>query len=472
MALGEDVSSIETTLKLAGVGLSETLHPQRQMDIRSQYHKTDLKSTGKTSVPLDGGLRLARGSAADLDSLNRGAGIFQAHSGITQRDSIRQNRLSSKRKRVESTSDAEQWTDYALYGGEFGKGLSKDQMPPPPIPLQQPFLHSARVPSSEVHGLKVQDDNVNATHCQRAPITPQRHPFQGGLNPLVFAPGSSTGQFNTLSACTKTNGGKLHVDHRQSSSANTGTAGRVYARGGWQPSPETVDTERSGNYSPPSSSCMPARRPNGYHQGNLMFPIEAGDRIIDPSSRCFQSVNSKGSSVYRGIPSAVTVQSQLDWPAQLRNHNPSPNREGRITLSGTPSFASQHFSDRGIGLSSHIRSSSRQSNLQSTNSSFHREQLVVTSPAQQRVVAGAHFSARQPAYSNSLPSLGRPNTEMFRRNNSFDSGPSPVNGEMGPFSSTNGETLLLAQDLRAAQNRNRVPLVESQASSPRRRANR
>lgn len=477
MALGEDVSSIETTLKLAGVSLSETLQAQRQMGIRSQYHLINLKPTGKTSFPLDGGSRLARGSAADLDSLNQGAGIFKGHSGITQQESMRQNGSFSKRKRVDSRSNTEQRTEYAVPGGEFEKCLSRDQMPPPPIPMQQPFIHLTRVPYSEVHGLKSQHDNVNPTHFQRAPITPQRHSSQGGLSRLIIAPSSSMEPSNSLwAAGTRTNDGKSSLDHGQSPSANTGTPGSVYAGGGWQPPPVSFDTECSGSDGSPSSSLpstgqQPARHPIGYHQASVMFPIELGDRTIDPSSRSYQPVSSDRSVLYDGRRSALTVQSQLDSAVPLRNHNPSPNREGRITLSVTPSFASRHSSDRGIGLSSHVRSSSCQTNHQSASSSSYREQFVNSNPAQQRVVASAHFSARQPTYINSLPSLGGPDAEKLRRNNS-DSGPTPVNGEMRPFSSTNGETLLLARDPRPAQNRSRIPRIASQASSPRCRANR
>ncbi|KAF6229552.1 hypothetical protein HO173_011407 [Letharia columbiana] len=479
MVLGEDVSSIETTLKLAGVSLTEGLRPQQQMDIRSQHQSMDLKPAGQKSSPLDGGSRIARGSAADLDCLKQGAGIFKGRSGVTQQDSMQQHGSSSKRKRVDSRSDTEHQTEYALRGRGFGICRSRDQMPPPPIPMPQPSVYMARVPSSDMHGLDYQHDHVNATHFQRAPITPQRHPSQGGLSRSMLAPGSSMEPSNTSLAGARTNNGQPRMDRRQSPRANTGTAGPVYARGGWQPPPESFDTEHSLDFSSPSSSLPstgqpPARRFTGYHQGSLMFPIELGDQTIDPSSRSYRSVSSDGSTLYYRRQSALAMQSQLESPAPSRNHDPSPNREGRITLSRTPSVASRHSSDRGIGLSSHVRSSSRQTNHPSGNSSSHRQQLVITTPAHQHAVVSAHFPMRQPAYSSSLPSLGEANTQIFRRNNSFDSGPTPVNGEMRPYSSTNGENILVARDpdRRASQNRGRAPLMEWQASGPRRRANR
>ena len=477
MALGEDVSSVEKTLKLAGVSLTEDIRPQQQMDMRSQYGRMDLEPAGQKSSRLDGGSCLARGSAADLDSLSQGAGIFKGRSGMMQQDAMRQDGSFSKRKRVDSRGDTEKQTEYAIRGGGFDKCRSRDQMPPPPIPVQQPFAYMARTPTSDMHSLNSQHDHVNATHFQRAPITPQQHRSQGGLSRLMLAPGSSMEPPNSSLAGASTTDRQSHVDHRQSARGNTGTSRSVYARGGWQPPPETSDTERSGNHSSSSSSLPstgqpPARRMSSHHQGSLMFPIELEDRTIDPSSRSYQSVSSDGSSLYQRRQSALAMESQLESPAHSRNHNPSPNRERRITLSRTPSTASRHFSDKGIGLFSHVRSSSRQTNHLSANSSYQRQQPVITTPVHQRAYTSAHFSTRQPTYSSSLPSLGRPNTEMFRHNNSFDSGPTPVNGEMRPYSSTNGENFVLAQNPRAAHSHGRAPLTKSQALGPRRRADR
>ena len=476
MALGENVSSIETTLKLAGVSLTEGLRPQQQTDRRSQHHSMDLEPVDQDFSPLNVGSRLARGSAADLDSLNQGAGIFKGRNNITQQDSMHQDGSSSKRKRADSRSDTKHQTEYGLRGGGFEKGRSRDQMPPPPIPMQQPFVYMARVPTSDMHGINSQHDSVNATQFQPVPITPRQHFSRGGLSRLIRGPGSSIEPSNTSLAGARTNNTQSHLHHHQSPRTNMVTAGPVYARGGWQAPSESFDTERSRNHSSPSSSLPstgqpPARRSMDYHQGSLIFPIELGDGTIDPGSRSYQSISSDGSSLYDTRQSAHAMQFQFESPAHSCNHNPSPNREGRITLSRTPSFASRRSSDQGIGLSSHARSSDRQTNQPSAKSSSQRQQLATATPAHQRVVASPHFSMRQPAYSSSLPSLGV-NAEMFRRNNSLDYGPTPVNGEMRSCSSINAEGFLLAQNPRVARNRGKDSLLESQVSGPRRRANR
>ena len=471
MALGEDVSSVEATLQLAGVSLTEGLHPQQQTDLRFQYHKKDLTAEGQSSSPLNGGSRLARGSAADLDSLNQGARITKGHSEIPQQDSVQQEGSSSKRKRVGSRNDTELQTEYAPRGGGFENCRSRDQMPPPPIPIQQPFAYRARIPSRDWQSPKCHHNVIDL------PVTPQRHLSGGGFSRSMLAPDSSMEPSNGLSAATGTNNEQSHVDHHQPSLVNTGTAGPVYVRGGWQPAPRSFGTEgsryiSSPNSSLPSTAQPPVRYSTKYHQGSLIFPIELENRTIDPSSRSYHSASSEGFSSYHGRQSVPAMQTQLESPTHSRNHNPSPNREGRITLSRTPSVVSRHSTNKSIGLFSHVRSSSRQIKHQLAGSSTDRPQLVITTTAQQRPPASARFSAGQPAYSSPLPSLGGPNTQIFRRNNSFDSGPTPVNGEMRPYSSRNNEFVLLSHDSHVTQKRDRGRLIEPEASRPRRRANR
>ena len=472
MVLGEDVSSIENTLKLAGVSLSEGLHPGQQIDIHSQYHKVDLKLAGTNSSPLDGGSRLARGSAADLHSLNKGDGIFKRRSNIPHQDSKQRDGSSSKRKRVNSRSDTQ--SEYAHRGGGFEKCRSRDQMPPPPTPVQQPFVYGARVPSSDLHKGNTQYNHANAISIQRTPITPQRHPSEVGFSRLTLAPGSSIEPSNRLLAGARANNGHSHVDHHHSQHVNAGAVGPVYVRGGWQPPPESFDTaERSENFCSPSSSLpiagrLPIRRPTGYQRGSLTFPVELGDRSIDPSSRNYQSVIGDGSSSYYRRQSPLAMQFQLESPAHLRTDKLSSSREGRIT-SRTPSLTSQHSSNKGIGLSSHVGSSGRRTNHQSANSSSRHMQPVIAFPAPQRVSASAYFPTRQ---RSSLFSLSGSYTKTFRRKKSLESGPRPVNGEMRPHSSTNGEFLVLTQDSRAAQTHSMAHFMESQASGARRRANR
>ena len=451
MALGEDVSSIETTLKLAGANATENHHPRQQKDMRSQYHKLNLELTEQKCSTLDGGLRLAQGSAADLDCLNHGAGIFKGHSDISQQRGIRQDDSSSKRKRVDSSSDT-------------GKCRGRDQMPPPPIPIQQPFIHKDGVSSSDLHRLN-SHDQFHATRFQQASIPPDQHLFEGSLNLPTLVPSLSMERPNTSLAGARTNNGQSYVDRHQNPRASASIAGPVYERGGWQTPSAFSDIGRSGSTissssSLPSISQRPARRSIGYQQGGLMYPIDLGARTIDPRSRSYQ-VSSDGSSSYHQRQSA----------APSRFHSSSPNREGRITLLRTSSGACQRSSDKGVGLFNHVRSSSRHTDHQSTNCSSHRQQLMIAPPAHQRVFASPHFSSRQPTYNSPLPFVNGSYVEKFGCCSSIDSAPTPVNGKMRPFSSTSGESSLLAQIPRAVT-RGRDPFVESQAPSLRRRANR
>ena len=474
MVLGEDVSSIETMLQLVGVSLNEGLHPQQEIIVRSQYHKNDRKPAGQSSTPLDGGSRLAQGSAADLDSLNQGAGIFEGHGQIPQQDLVQQDGSSSKRKRVDSRSDTELHTEYTPRGEAPEKCRSRDQMPPPAIPIQQPFAFRARVPFTDSHNLNFQHNQVHARHF---PVTPQRHPYADGLGYSILAPDSSTEPSNMLSARIRANSEQSHVDHHQAPRATTGTAGPVCMRGGWQPPPQSFDTERSGyfsspNLSLPSTAQPPLWRAMRDRQGSLMFPIELEDRTIDPSSRSYQSVSSDGPSSYHRKQLVPAMQSQPKSPTHSGIRDPSPYREGRITLSRVPSVASRHSPNKSIGIFSHVRSSSCQTNHELTASSSHHQQLITTTREQQRLTPSSRFSTRQPAYSISLPSLKGPRTQVFRNDNSFESGPTLLNGEMRPYSSNNSEFLSLAHNSRMAQTGIRPSLIESQASGPRRRANR
>ena len=471
MALGEDVSSIEATLQLAGVSLTEGLHPQQRTDLPFQYHKKDLAAEGQSSSPLDGGSRLARGSAADLDSLTQDARITKGHNEIRQQDSVQQDGSSSKRKRVGSSNDTELQTEYAPRGGAFETCRSRDQMPPPPIPMQQPFAYRVRTPSLNWQILK---PHHNATHL---PVTPQRHPCEGGFSRSMLAPDSSMEPSNRLSAATRTNNEQSHAIHHQPPLLNTGIAEPVYVRGGWQPAPRSLESQgsrysSSPNSSLPSTAQLHVRCSTKYHQGSLIFPVELENRTIDPSSRSYHSASSEGFSSYHGRQSMPARQTQFESPTHSGNHNPSPSREGRITLSRMPSSFSRHSTNKSIGLFSHVRSSSRQINHQLAGSSTDRPHLVTTTPAYQRPPTTAQFSAGQPAYSNTLPSPGGPNTQIFPRNNSFDSGPTPVNGEMRHYSSRNNESVLLSHENHVTQKRDRGCLIEPQAFWPRRRANR
>ena len=448
--MGEDVSSIDTTLKLAGVSLIRSLHPEQ---------KVDSKCLGQNPAALDGSMRLAQGSAADFEYMNQSTLRLNGDGGMTQYESMGQD-ISSKRKRVDTRSDSENQNEY-VSTGETQKGQSRDQMPPPPIPMQQPIVPLARVPFSDQHGLNSQYDHEQESYLLRATATPKQQPSQDLLSHSVLAHGSSRGPSSMSLAGNKTNIGQSHIAHRQFPQTTAGTAGPVYTRGGWQPQLGSSDGERSGLFGSPSSSLpstgqAPVRRPPDYQQGNLVFPIEHGKRAINPSS-C-----STGSSLYR--------RRQAVPATQFQDASPASNREGRITLPRTPSFASRHSSNKGIGLSSHVRSSNVQTNALAVNSSSHRHQLIIASPAHQSGLASSHFPTRLPAYDSSLSSRGVPNTEVPRHNISFDLGLTPTDCEMQYCFSPNDGNSFLARGAREGQTRYRPPLMEWQAPDPRRRA--
>ena len=453
LALGEDVSSIDTTLKLAGVSLIRSIQLEQ---------KVDSKCLGQKPAALDGSMRLAQGSAADLEYMNQSTLRLNGDGGMTQYEPMGQD-ISSKRKRVDTRSDSGNQNEY-VPTRDVHKGQSRDQMPPPPIPMQQPVVPPARVPFSDQHGLNSQHDHEQESYLPRATAIPKQQPSQDLLSHSVLAHGSSRRPSSMSLAGNKTNIGQPHIAHRQFPQTNTDTAGPVYTRGAWQPQLRSFDGDRSGLFGSPNSSLhstgqAPVRRPPDYEQINLIFPNEHGKRVINPSS-C-----GTGPSLYRRRQAVPATQLQDASPASSRNPNPSPNREGRITLPRTPSFATRHSSDNGIGLSSHVRSSSVQSSALAVNSSSHRRQLINAFPAHQSGLASSHLPTRQPAYDRSLSSRGVPHHDI-----SFDLGLTPTDCEMQSCFSPNDGKSILARGAREGQNRYRTPLMEWQAPDPRRRA--
>ena len=475
--MGEDVSSIKAILKLAGVNLTEGLQNQQQSNTFRGYDKINLKITKHKPFRLDGGSRLALGSAVDLDSLNHSTRAFHSVGSILQQDLLRQEGSLSKRKWVDSRSDADHQSQYAL-GGEGSENCrSRDQMPPPPVRMRQSFLCKAGKPAPVSCSLDSQQNHVDGTQIFRAPVTPQLYASEVGLSRTVPAPDSSSGPSNMSLAGAGPNKGQSRIDQSLSPRVKTGTAGPICARGGWQPPANSVDAVSSGIHSSPRSLTFSTghpsvRRPAVYHKGSLMCPIDRGGRTTDPSDSSFQSIYNDGSSSYHRERSPLAFQSQLDSPALSYYHNSCPNQKGQISLLSTPSFAHRHSSKKAIGLSSHIRSSSRHRNNPPINSSSHRQQLKISTPSQEPILARSNLSTRQQSYRTSLPSIDKPRTEILRASNSFESGSTPVIGEMRPYFSTNSESLLRAQTSHTAHIRGRAPFLELQVPGPRRRANR
>lgn len=151
MDSGHDVSSIEATLNLAGTSLKQGLHRQRLGS--SQHHGQAPRSSNTPMYPgprLDAGSRLAQGSAAKLASLHKEACGLHGQRGIFRSDLMTPTAPSSKRKRTESFSLADEMA-HVLDGRPYPKGYNKGLMPPPPIPVHQPRIYMASSEDTEAN---------------------------------------------------------------------------------------------------------------------------------------------------------------------------------------------------------------------------------------------------------------------------------------------------------------------------------
>lgn len=513
MAMGQDVSSIEATLKLVGASLAQGIRSQQQSDATYQSRGTEVMTFGETKPAsiFDGRARLARGSAADLEELSKEAGFFNSRDNAMQHELIWQNQCSAKRKRVESSSGTKHKIERESRGGRSQRGRSRDEMPPPPLPTrQQPFVFMASVPSPEVPRFNYHDSHNDARTFERVAVTPQE-PSQGGLSRLMLAPISSTEPFSTVPPRTNDqdvgpSGVQSHPTYPAYGTANPvdvrsgwpppratyrhvliegdqpytthaahGTTHPIDIRGVWQPARASSDSGHTLIPSSRSSSIPSTGQPSAcgarhYHQGSMIFQLELGDRTIDPHTRSYQSASSDDARIYDQRRSAIPWQSELEPHSHLDSRRTNdyqiPGREGRITLPRTSSFAGH------IGLSSHARSNSR--HPPSANSGSHRQQLGIVTPAHSHVVASPHFSTRQLALSSSMPSLNGQYSGNFRRNDSFDKGPTSVNGEIRAHSTNIGQNFAIAADHSGTPHRSEAIAITtpSQASVHRRRANR
>lgn len=112
--------------------------------------------------------RLAQASAADLETLNRGKDTANSRNHVppSPSDQGAQNGISSKRKRTGTSSDVDQEVDYVLGGKRYQKSRSRDLMPPPPVPVQQPYAFVTSIQNQEMAFGNGHDQTGNV------PVTP------------------------------------------------------------------------------------------------------------------------------------------------------------------------------------------------------------------------------------------------------------------------------------------------------------
>lgn len=167
LSSGSDVSSIETTLNAIGASLSG--HPNNQHHQDKHPEKGLVPSNISPPKSIDDvRSRLAQASAADLEALNRGKDTANSrnHVSSSPSDQGAQHRISSKRKRTGTSGDVDQEVDYMLGGKRYQKSGSRDLMPPPPVPVQQPYAFMTTISNQEMAVQNGHDQTSNV------PVTP------------------------------------------------------------------------------------------------------------------------------------------------------------------------------------------------------------------------------------------------------------------------------------------------------------
>ena len=475
MAFDVDVSSIEAALRPVGASLAQGLHVSSQRGIFQQQQRNvaaPRANTRRFGDIVDGGSCLAHGSAADLDSLKK-AGIFNAHSCS---DKTLLDRSLAKRKREASQSDINQDISHALEGSSWKKG-SSGQMLPPPVPLHRPITFKANAPIADTLDARPLDSRLQSrpdletTRSQFSPndiacltntSAPPTEPHRGE---------SDLAQAIDLSHRANPDTGVYHGD-----GAHLVQKINKQLQSDLQPQQYSDEKNFESGYASrasPKSAIrhIPADRAKQYQFGNTTVPIVFSDQGIGQLKSHIHPSSSVGLVNDGKNEAAVVGRSQLRTPSHSGD-DVTPSREGRITLCRPPSYSGSFSTGRGIGLSSHIRSSNRRAIGSHAAPGGHRQRLGLglPTPTQQVPIASPYFS-HQLIPGNREALIGDQNTESLSRNGFWTTDRSPTNGLMRVYPSGNGADLPMGQTPRGISGGDKSSL-HSLASLHRPRAHR
>ena len=379
-------------------------------------------STPSYNLP-DVGSRLARGSAADLDRLTRGAEAI-----ATQEPTFQPSRSkvehSAKRKRSDPLSKSQLSLRNGLGSSRPNTDNSRDLMPPPPSP-RRPYGFMGHVLTPAL---------VDSPFVQTA-----RRPPTATLGPGPTTPRRQTSEAQNTGVALSGN----ELNHHSSVDFN----GMIFQhRPNHRSSLLSVEAlERTPRRNPQHSSSLASisslekrhsRDQNLNTACRIQLPTQLGARPIDTANLSSQAIANSPSYPNRNPSKPRTSSEALSHTprtARCQLINPSP---GRLTL--TPRYSNQQRH----GLVANVR----------------------TSDDRLRAAASPHFGRQYHPYSSSLPHHNsQTRGKNWRHVASFDAGPAPeagircmkpfesgptaFNGQMRPYSSTpHAKNFLLAQD--------------------------
>jgi len=292
-------------------------------------------------------------------------------------------------------------------------------MPPPPIPMQQPYVFMARVHNPDVDGSTSETDRSDNERLQVPHTTPQRQTSgsffteQFGYPSMNFTPIPPTRPLPQIRPSSRRNWSRI--------------SGHDNLHG------------PNGPVNPLPNRLQLQAHPD--HVNNLL-PRQGGHRRA-------QTASSETLPVFLNQTLGVSPNPAMNppfhlpqAPSRVGNMNgPYPSRGGGTGGLGSASSETLVPSNSSLGLSGNARtSSSRQTFLGSESNTFvghHLSRLERPDPA-----ASPHFpTSDQPRGASLPPGLLSPRRHQegfIRRTNSYETGSSPVNSEMRSFSDTAG----------------------------------
>ena len=167
-------------LNSAGTSLVQDPHVYQRPGAQ-QHLPSNLLTRDNVTLPrpsLDVSSRLARGSTADLDRLTKGSPSL-GHRGCGPANGLfSRDGYSAKRQRVESCSDLGQPFDLLPSSRPYAKVPSRDLMPPPPLPMRNPFVFMVNTDDPDGGNSNTGEARDEVAHERAASNTPQCQPPQ------------------------------------------------------------------------------------------------------------------------------------------------------------------------------------------------------------------------------------------------------------------------------------------------------
>ena len=404
MSLNQDASSIEDVLNSVGCSIlhissRQQRRPRPQNDVKSGEEKSN-DSWGS----LDVGLRLAQGSASDFEAFSKETGFLHGRPKLNQEDITMHGDFTTKRKRVDMPIiEEEQNVTYVRRGQRDQKPSSRDLMPPPPIPMHQPYVYVIHdVPQPNLHETSSQHGEARASQPETT-VSEDIMPYQGKLTRQVQAVQGPMRLVPTMDANNDCN-----------------------------PPPHSLNVRAPDilTYAGPSPGFAGLQRYTLLDQEGSPYSSSLSVSSSRNSRRCRIQGSEEGS-----------LQSRPEMDSIGHGAAPAPHGFGSATTLG--------LSSKSCSSRSSSSSSRRQSSQSPADHIPHRRRLG------EEPSASPHFSSPRPFSGTFRSNFGNPSSFHGRRVGSWASDATTLVGSAGPNSVHDDRTPFIAGGVHAESGRGR-----------------